>query len=125
MGIRAATKAFFSDDPWALLRLFRIYNFTPIRHEPNTRHPVRFAYMFDGTFRQIGAEADLPEGASETVDAFIVDGRAGKTLRRKKVEYSEPLGAEDYELGVKAEAISDRELEEHLIQDGKERGVIG
>lgn len=73
-------RAFFSNDPWALLKLFGQRNFTYIRHQQDLSRPV-------------------PHDDSV---AYVVSGphRPGPAPKRKVIE-GEPLGPEDYELGLK------------------------
>jgi hypothetical protein len=79
-------RAFFSGDPWALLTLLRVRNWSPVHHEPDLRHPVTLFY------------------GDEPYPAYIVGGYEGApTPKRKVIPDHEPLGPEDYELGLKVE----------------------
>ena len=92
-------QAFFSGDPWALLTLLRVRNWSPIHHEPDTKHPVQ-----------------RPDGDQ----AYSVGGYVVPTgvQRRKVIPDGEPLGPEDYELGLKvAEAEADMRLVQAVLDD--------
>jgi hypothetical protein len=77
-GIRGLLHALFDPDPWALLGRFRIRNWTPIHHEPNTSEPHL--------------------GAPSSTGTYVVR-HVHKAIKRKVIDVSEPLGPEDLELG--------------------------
>lgn len=100
-GIRVV-KAFFSNDPWAFLTLLNISNGTPIPHEPNTKRPVTM---------------NTPWGPQP---AYIVSGPGVITKPQQRKDRSgEPLGPEDYELGLKVPPaeVPDETLETALAAD--------
>ena len=115
--LRGAINGFLSHDPWALLSLFRLRNWTPIKHEPDKSRPVRVSLNEEGEVI-IRPGVSPVENDTDDFTAYIVSGYdspltpRGKKKVHHKVTTGEPLGPEDYSLGEKVPP--ETEAEERL-----------
>lgn len=92
-GVRRLVQAFLLDpDPWTGLGVLGLARSSPIPHDRDTRQP---------TMANLAAEVDA-EGhvTARPTEVFVVGRMLSPLTARKPRMMSEPLGPEDYELGV-------------------------
>lgn len=86
---RAVVRALASDDPWALLSLAGIQRTTPIPHRRNETRPMPVPLA--------GSDGEHPV---PTFTTAFVTGVLRASPKRKVIEAGDPLGEEDFELGL-------------------------
>lgn len=96
--VRRLLHAAFDTDPWAMLTLLGAKHITPIKHEPNRSTPITVNLAAD--FVQDGE--NTWKSVVQPTTAYVVWGNPRPTINRPREDYvGEPLGPEDYELGLK------------------------
>lgn len=100
--VRSLLRAAANHDPWATLALLGVKNFTFIPHEPDRSKPVRVPLAADSV-------QDGPHSGHTVVamtDAFVVGPQLKKYKRPQPDPNVEPLGPEDWELGLRVDPAS-------------------
>ncbi len=100
MKVYGIVKVLFSEDPWSALSQLGIRAIVPIPHERNISRPIEVPLSgeIEETVMPDGTTTSEPIAVMTT--AYIV-GDKSPTMKRKPLSDGEPLGPEDYELGVR------------------------
>lgn len=133
--VRTALNGLLSDDPWAVLKLFGLRNWTPNKHEADRSRPIHVIYRpidpEDWPLTDDKGETYRPGRSPVENDreftAYIVNSpqtlnMSGPDRKRKVIPDHPPLGPEDYCLGEKVPpAESDPELESIMVEEARNR----